>query len=50
MGVNLKTVYADLTMGKIVVVQTNRSNQVAFLQRLPDENHTPNCSDLYIKI
>lgn len=32
---------SDLQVGKSVVVQTNRSNQVAFLRRLPDENRIP---------
>ena len=31
----------DLQVGKSVVVQTNRSNQVAFLKRSPDENRIP---------
>ena len=32
---------SDLQVGKSVVVQTNRSNQIAFLRRLPDENCIP---------
>lgn len=32
---------AGLTVGKIVVIQTQRNNQVAFLKRLPDKNEIP---------
>jgi len=32
---------ACLTVGKIVVIQTKRNNQVAFLKRLPNENEIP---------
>ena len=36
-------------VGKIVVVQTMRNNQVAFLRRLPDENNVPAVQVIIIK-
>ena len=37
-------------VGKIVVVQTMRNNQVAFLRRLPDENNVPAVQVIIIHI
>ena len=32
---------SDLSIGKIVVIETKRNNQVAFLKRLSDANGIP---------
>ena len=40
---------SDLTVGKIVVVETKRKNQVAFLKRLSDENGTPKVQ-VYVQV
>ena len=44
---------SDLSVGKIVVVETKRKNQIAFLKRLSDENGIPKvqvCTYTYMLI